>query len=217
MIDEILKTLHTHANPLNVAGMVRFGINPQNTLGISIPILRKMAKEIKTNHPLAMDLWATGIHEARLLAAFIADPKRWTDAQMDAWVADFDSWDICDQVCINQFRKTPAAYQKAITWASRPEAFVRRAAFSLMATLSVHDKKVPDIEFDPFFECIREQAIDDRNFVKKAVNWALRQIGKRNDTLRHRAIDVAESLLFLDSRAARWIARDALRELRKDN
>jgi 3-methyladenine DNA glycosylase AlkD len=193
--------------------MVRFGINPKNTYGISMPVIRKMAKEIGKDHRLALKLWQSGIHEARILAGLTDKPQKVTEKQMEAWVKDFDSWDVCDQVCGNLFDRTPFAYQKAVEWSSRPEEFVKRAGFVLMATLSVHDKKAVDQKFGPFFRLIQKEATDERNFVKKAVNWALRQIGKRNLALNKKAILVAKKIQKMESRSARWIANDAIREL----
>lgn len=212
-LSQIIKTLKSHANPKNVAGMARFGINPKNTLGISIPFLRQLGKKIGKNHKLAGQLWKTKIHEARLLAAFIEEPGRVTSAQMDKWAADFDSWDICDQVCSNVYDKTPFAYAKAFKWAKDKREFVRRAGFVIMAALSVHDKKQPDKTFVQFFPIIKKYSIDERNFVRKAANWALRQIGKRSSWLRPKAIKCAKEIQKLDSKSARWIANDALREL----
>jgi 3-methyladenine DNA glycosylase AlkD len=216
MQKDVLAQLRALANPDNVAGMAQFGINPNNTLGISVPTLRQMAKNIGQNHELAQELWASGVHEARLLACFIDSPKKVTEAQMEAWVNDFDSWDVCDQCCGNLFDKTPWAYQKAVEWSSRDEEFVKRAGFALMAYLAVHDKKAPNEKFTPFLPLIRREATDERNFVKKAVNWALRQIGKRNRALNALAIETAQAIQQLDSKAARWIAADALRELMDD-
>ncbi len=209
----ILRRLRTKANPANVAGMARFGINPTNTLGISIPTLRATAREIGTDHDLARALWASRVHEARILAGFIDDPAKVTGAQMERWVADFDSWDVCDQVCSTLFDKTPHAFRKAIEWSKRNEEYVKRAGFVLMAALAVHDKQAPDGAFERFFPIITREATDERNFVKKAVNWALRQIGKRNRTLNKKAIATAKSIQKINSSAARWIASDALREL----
>lgn len=210
---EIIEHLKSLSNPGNVAGMARFGINPQNTLGISIPTLRKLARSTGKDHQLAQELWETGIHEARILACFVDEPGRVTEAQMDRWASDFDSWDVCDQCCANLFDRTPFAYQKAHEWSSREEEFVKRAAFALMAALTVHDKKAPDHSLENFFPIILKAASDDRNYVKKAVNWALRQIGKRNLNLNKFAIQTAQQIAEIDSKTARWIASDALREL----
>jgi 3-methyladenine DNA glycosylase AlkD len=211
--EEILLALKSQANPANVAGMKRYGISTENTLGISIYTLRPIAKEIGRDHELALELWESGIHEARILASYIDDPKQVTEAQMERWAADFDSWDVCDQVCSSLFDQTQFAYAKAFEWSERPQEFVKRAGFVLMAALSVHDKKAPDSRFEPFFPVIAREACDGRNFVKKAVNWALRQLGKRSRSLNSLAIETAQAISQIDCKAARWIAADALREL----
>jgi len=215
-LDNVVRELRSIANPKNVEGMAKFGINPSNTLGISIYDLRPMAKRIGKDHELAVGLWSTGIHEARLLAGFVDDPEKVTERQMEAWAADFDSWDIVDQVCSNLFDQTDLAYKKAVEWSAREEEFVKRAGFVLMAALSVHDKEASDKEFERFFSIVKRESTDERNFVKKAVNWALRQIGKRNLSLNKKAVKVAESISKVDSRSARWIASDALRELKSE-
>ena len=211
-IDEVLDRLQSLANPDNVAGMARFGINPHNTLGIDIYTLRKLAKGIGTDHALALQLWDSGIHEARILASYIADPQHMSEVQIEQWVADFDSWDVCDQV-VELFSKTPFAYRKGAEWAQRPEEFVKRAAFALIAELAAHDKQAPDEQLVQFFPIIVRASDDDRNFVKKAVNWALRNLGKRNRALNEQAIATAREIQALGTRPARWIAADALREL----
>jgi 3-methyladenine DNA glycosylase AlkD len=211
--EEILEQLKSLSNPDAVAGMARFGINPINTYGVSIPVLRKMAKEIGKNHGLAEKLWNSGIHEARILAPLIDSPEMVTEKQMESWVKDFDSWDICDQCCSNLFDKTKFAHQRAIEWSKRREEFIKRAGFVLMATLAVHDKEAVNQKFIKFLPIIKREATDERNFVKKAVNWALRQIGKRNSALNKIAIRIAKEIQEIDSKSARWIASDALREL----
>lgn len=208
----ILERLQALSNPDNVAGMARFGINPEKTLGISVVPLRQIAKEIGRDQTLALALWDSGIHEARLLAGFIAEPRQMSEALLESWVQEFDSWDICDQTC-GLFARTPFAYPKAMEWSARPESFVKRAGFVLMATLAVHDKHAPDECLSQFLPVIAREAGDERNFVKKAVNWALRQIGKRSPALNGQAIETARQIQELDSKAARWIAADALREL----
>ncbi len=210
----LIERMKTMANPHNVAGMARFGINPQGTLGISMKDLRAMAKGLR-DHKMALDLWASGIHEARILAALVEVPAQMDEAQMEAWAADFDSWDVCDQVCLNAFRRTPFAALKAVEWAARGEEFVKRAGFVLMATLAVHEKKAPDEFFLSFLPIIEREAGDGRNFVKKAVNWALRQIGKRSPALREAAIQSALRLRQSSSAAARWVGSDALREFQQ--
>jgi 3-methyladenine DNA glycosylase AlkD len=214
--EEIIERLKRKADPECVAGMARFGINPDKTLGVSIPVLWNLSKEIGKNHDLAAKLWRSGIHEARILAGIIDEPEKVTEKQMDRWVRDFDSWDVCDQVCSRLFDKTPLAYKKAYEWTKRDEEFVKRAGFVMMAALSVHDKKASDKEFEKFFPVIIREAEDERNYVRKAVNWALRQIGKRNKALNKEAIQTAERIRKIDSKSARWIATDALRELRSD-
>ncbi len=210
---DILNRLKSLENPRNVAGMARFGINPQNTLGVSIPALRKFAREIGKDHELAAELWSSGIHEARILATLIDIPALVNEPQMDRWVGDFDSWDVCDQCCSNLFCRTPLAYAKALEWSVDQKEFTKRAGFVMMAALAVKDKKAANRQFELFLANIKVGAVDSRNFVKKAVNWALRQIGKRNPALNVRAIAVAEEIRRMDSSTARWIAADALREL----
>ncbi len=212
----IIAKLNGMRNPRNIAGMARFGISSKNTLGIPIPVLRDIAKKEGKGHELALSLWESGIHEARLLAGFIDEPVKVTEAQMEKWVCDFDSWDVCDQVCSNLFDRTPFAHAKAIEWSKRKEEFVKRAGFAMMAALAVHDKKSPDAAFERFLPIIAREATDERNFVRKAVNWALRQIGKRNAALNKAAIAAAKEIAKMDSKAARWIAADAIRELESD-
>ncbi len=211
--DDIIKRLKTLSDPEAVEGMARFGISAENTYGVSIPNLRKMAKEVGIDHALAQQLWASGIHEARILASMIDDPKMVIEEQMEGWVKDFDSWDVCDQCCANLFEKTKFAYQKAVEWSSNDEEFIKRAGFVLMARLAVSDKKADDEQFERFFPIIKGEASDNRNFVKKAVNWALRQIGKRNPNLNGKAVEVAEEIQRADSKSAKWVASDAIREL----
>jgi 3-methyladenine DNA glycosylase AlkD len=208
-----LKKLKLLADPKALAGMSRFGIRTHNALGISVPVLRRLAREIGRDHGLAQQLWNSGIHDARHLAALIDEPGKVTERQMERWVKDFDSWDVVDGCCSYLFDKTPYAYQKAVEWSRRGEEYVKRAAFSLMAVLAVHDKQAADARFVKFLPVIKREARDERNFVKKAVNWALRQIGKRNLKLNRAAIRAAREIRRIDSRSARWIAADALREL----
>jgi 3-methyladenine DNA glycosylase AlkD len=208
-----MRNLKTLSDPKAVEGMARFGINPTNTYGVSIPNLRKIAKEAGRNHILAQQLWESGIHEARILAGIIDDPKTVSEEQMETWVREFDSWDVCDQCCSNLFDKTEFAHKKAFEWSKRKEEFVKRAGFVLMAALSVHDKGLEDEKFLKFLPVIKREADDERNFVKKAVNWALRQIGKRNSTLNKAALKAAKEIQAMDSKSAKWISSDALREL----
>lgn len=211
--EDVLERLRSLANPDAVAGMARYGINPANTLGISVALLRDLAKQIGKDHALAERLWESGIHEARILASIVDVPRMVDEPQMERWAADLDSWDVCDQVCGNLFDKTPVAYRKALEWSSREAEFVKRAGFALMAYLAAHDKRAPDESFEPFLAAIAREAADERNFVKKAVNWALRQIGKRSRSLNARAIETARQIQQIDAKAARWVAADALREL----
>lgn len=211
--EEVLRSMESLADAKAVEGMARFGISSKNTYGVSIPNLRVMAKKIGRNHVLAQQLWSSGIHEARILASVIDSPEVVTEEQMENWVEDFDSWDVCDQVCSNLFDKTKLAHRKAVEWSRRREEFVKRAGFVLMAALSVHDKKAKDDAFLKFLPLIKRESIDDRNFVKKAVNWALRQIGKRNIALNRATVATAEEIQRMDSKSAKWIASDALREL----
>ncbi len=215
--DEVMAHLRALANADNVAGMARYGIRPKTeTLGISVYTVREIAKEIRRDHALALQLWDSGVHEARLLAGMIADPRQMTPAGMDRWAATFDSWDIVDQTCSNLFDQTPYAHQKAFEWAAREEEFVKRAGYVMMAALAVHDKDAPDSAFEAFFPVIVAGATDERNFVKKAVNWALRNIGKRNQALNRAAIVLAREIQTMPVKPARWIASDALRELTSD-
>jgi 3-methyladenine DNA glycosylase AlkD len=193
--------------------MARYGINPAGTLGISMPLLRSLARQLGKNHGLALELWQTGIHEARILACLIDRPTEVTRGQMNHWAGEFDSWDVCDQCCGNLFDKTPWAREKALRWSRSPRPFVKRAGFVLMAQLAVHNKSAPDSFYLAFFARIEAAASDDRNFVKKAINWALRQIGKRNLALNRAALDLAETLRRRGAPSARWIGTDALREL----
>jgi 3-methyladenine DNA glycosylase AlkD len=197
----------------NRQGMARYGINVVHAAGVSVAVVRGIRKETGQNHALALCLWDAGLHEARLLACLAADPGLVDDALLEKWAADLDSWDICDMFTNNLVRKTPLAHAKARAWAGRPEEFVRRAGFSLMASLAVHDKKASDDRFVEYLGLVEATACDGRNFVKKAVNWALRGIGKRNEPLRLAALETARRVLEQDTPQARWIARDAIREL----
>lgn len=212
-VEDILNRLRTLADPEAVKGMESFGINPKNTLGVSMPAIRRLARDIGRDHLLAAGLWESGVHEARILAGLVDDPGQVTEGQMERWVFDFDSWDVCDQVCMGLFDRTPFAYEKALEWSRRDEEFVKRAGFSLMASLAVHDKKADDAKFLRFLPAILKASGDDRNFVKKAVNWALRQIGKRSLVLHGPAVKAAREIIALGTRSGRWIASDALREL----
>jgi 3-methyladenine DNA glycosylase AlkD len=210
---EILRKLKSLSNPEAVAGMARFGIHEKKAYGVPTPVLRKLAREIGKDHQLAQQLWSSGIFDARALASLIDEPSKVTESQMERWSKDFNSWAVCDGCCANLFDKTRWAYQKAIEWSQRKEEFVKRGGFVLMAALAVHDKEADDSQFEEFLPIIRREATDERNFVKKGVNWALRQIGKRNMPLNESAIRLAREIQKISSRSAKWIAADALREL----
>jgi len=213
--NEILKRLRAAGSEVNIAGMARYGIRPAMAYGVATPTIRAIAKGIRRNPELASALWSTGVLEARMLATMIANPQELPEEEVERWVRDFDCWPVCDSACIGLLWRTPFAWRKVREWSSREPEYERRAAFALLAGLAVHDKKADDQQFRGALGLIAKAATDDRNFVKKAVNWALRQIGKRNRELREAAIQVAESLIATDSRPARWIGRDALRELRR--
>jgi 3-methyladenine DNA glycosylase AlkD len=215
-VESIINSLNALGKPGDLPGMSSFGMNTENRIGVRIPVLRKMAKELGMDHDLALELWTTGIAEARILAALTADPHQLTGARMEAWVSDFNSWDVCDQVCMNLFDRTPLAWIKVREWADRDEEFVRRAAFALIACLAWHDKKAKDEDFIALLPLIKQAAGDERNFVKKAVNWALRHIGKRNPSLNKAALDLAREIREYGSKSARWIASDAIRELESE-
>jgi 3-methyladenine DNA glycosylase AlkD len=210
---DTLARLKALGNPEAAGGMARFGIRARQVYGVSAPDFHRLAKEIGKDHALALKLWKTGVYDARILAALIDDPKQVSEAQMEDWVADFDSWAVCDTCCGYLFDKTKWAYAKAVEWSARDEEYVRRAGFVMMAELAVHDKAAPDSAFITFLPIIRRGATDERNFVKKAVNWALRQIGKRNLALNKKAVATARAIQKINSPAARWAAADALREL----
>ncbi|MDD4898140.1 MAG: DNA alkylation repair protein [Methanocellales archaeon] len=214
--ESVVKELREKAVPDQLDGMARYGMVTEQRMGVSIPEIRKMAKQLDKDHKLALELWNTGIAEARILASMIGDPKKMTEDLMEDWVKDFNSWDICDQVCMNLFEKTPFAWKKILDWSERREEYVKRAAFALIACLAWHDKNAEDSRFVDLFSVIKLGATDERNYVKKAVNWALRNIGKRNVELNRRVIEFAEELLETDSKAARWIAKDAIRELESE-
>ncbi len=214
--EEIIKELESLSNPEDVEGMARFGINPKKTYAVRILELRRIAKKTGKNHELALELWETGYRETRIIACMIEDPKKLSSEQMDNWAEEFDFWEICDQCCMKLFRMTPFAYQKVFQWSKREEEFVKRAAFTLIAVLAVHDKKAADEKFEQFLPIIIRESTDNRNYVKKGVNWALRHIGKRNISLNRKAISTAEDMQKIPDKSAKWIAADALRELKSD-
>ncbi|MGB6874320.1 MAG: DNA alkylation repair protein [Dehalococcoidia bacterium] len=215
-VKDVLDKLQSKAQPEQLKGMAKYGMTVEQRLGVSVPDMRKLAKEIGRDHKLALDLWRTGIAEARILAAMVGDPDKLTEEQMEDWVKGINSWDVCDQVCMNLFEKNQLAWKKIVDWSEREEEFVKRTAFSLIACLAWHDKKTSDEKFIELLPVIIRGATDERNFVKKAVNWALRNIGKRNLNLNEAAINTAKEIQQLDSKAARWVASDAIRELESD-
>ncbi len=215
-VEETLEKLKTEARPDQLEGMTRYGMVADRRLGVSVPNMRKTAKELGKDHKLALELWKTGIPEAMIVAAMVDEPQKVTESQMEEWVRDVSSWDVCDQVCMNLFEKTPLAWKKILDWAEREEEFVKRTAFALIACLAWHNKEVDDEEFIKLFPVMKRGATDGRNFVKKAVSWALRNIGKRNPNLNKAAIRVAKEIQQIDSRAARWIASDVIRELESE-
>ena len=213
---EILKQLKELANPEIAEAKRNRGSLANNAYGIMVKNLKIIAKEIGTNHSLALKLFKSGIHEAKKLASMIDDPKKVTESQMETWVKKFDAWDICDCCCSSLFVKTSFAYKKIFEWSSREKEYEKRAAFTLMAHLVFHDKTSNDNKFEKFFPIIKRESIDERNFVKKAVNWALRQIGKRNINLNKKAITTAKEIKKINSKSAQWIANNALNELTKE-
>jgi len=215
-VKDVLDELQSKAKPEQLKGMAKFGIAVEQRLGVTVPDMRKLAKEIGRDHKLALDLWRTGIAEARIVASMVGDPAKLTEEQMEDWVKGINSWDVCDQVCMNLFEKNQLAWKKIVDWSERKEEFVKRTAFSLIACLAWHDKKASDERFIELLPVIIRGATDERNFVKKAVNWALRNIGKRNLNLNEAAINTAKEIKRLDSKAARWVASDAIRELESD-
>ncbi len=212
-VSQVLDELKALGVPSRLAGMARYGIVTDRAFGVVIPDLRALAKRLGRDHELARALWASGYHEARILAGMVAEPARTTDAELEVWVADFNSWDLCDQVCMNLIEKLPHAWDKAFAWSHSDVEFIKRAGYVMMARLAFTDRQSADDRFLAFLPEIRRGASDPRNFVKKAVNWALRQIGKRSHFLHRAALAEAEAIAEIDSKPARWVARDALREL----
>lgn len=218
-INNIINTLKFLSDKKALEGMAKFGINPKNAYGVSIPNLRKIAKDTGKDHDLALKLWFSGIHEARILASMVDDPEMVTEEQMDSWAKDFDSWDVCDQCCNNLFYKTKFAYNKAEEWSGADDEFVKRAGFVMMSCLSVHEKKSDEEKEEKFMNfllLIKKESSDERNFIKKAVNWALRQIGKRSINLNIKAVETAREIQKTNSKSAKWVAYNAIRELTGD-
>jgi 3-methyladenine DNA glycosylase AlkD len=212
--EEAVAELEAAADPSRLPGMARVGIEVSHALGVSVPSIRRIAKRAGTDQPLARALWATGIHEARLLAALVADPSTLSFTAMRAWARDLDSWDVTDMLA-DTFVATAHADRAIRTWSTARHGFTKRCAFSMIARLAVGHPDEPDVTYLGYLPLIRTAATDDRNEVKKAVNWALRQIGKRDRALHTAALAECEALLALEDRTARWIAHDALRELQK--
>lgn len=213
-LSQALAELRRQARPDQLAGMARFGLVGAGRLGVSVPALRRLGRALGRDHGLALALWDTGIPDARILASLVAEPGRLTSAQMDLWAHTAEAWDVCDQACNNAFVRSPLAWDRVKAWSQASPEFARRAAFALLACLATHDKRATDAAFAAALELIEQAATDERHFVRKAVNWALRGIGKRNVSLQLLAIERAERIAGLNSRAARWIVADALRELR---
>ena len=214
-IADVIKELKSASSAKAIAAQAYFGIAGSNNLGLTTPQMRAIAKKIGKNHKLALQLWKSGIHEARHVAIFIADPKQVSENLMEEWIKGFNSWDIVDNCCGTLFDKSPIAFDKAIEWTKRKKEFEKRAGFAMMAVLAVHDKKAEDKKFEQFFPFIISESGDERNFVRKAVNWALRQIGKRNERLCRQAIQTAKEIAKKGDPVSKWIASDALRELEK--
>lgn len=214
--DEIIRQIKARKDPEAIAGMARYGIAPEGNYGVCMPVLTDISKRVGKDHALAGRLWSSGIRDARIVAFMIDDPKLVTEEQMDRWVKDFRSWDICDGCCLHLFADAPSAAKKAVQWSKSEGEYVKRAGYVMMAVIAVHDKKSGDDLFRSFLPLIVRGSTDERNYVKKAVNWALRQVGKRNLRLNREAIAASERIQRLDSKAARWIASDALRELKSE-
>jgi len=217
LLAQTLSLLHAEARPHELPGMAHFGMNvAQPRLGVSVPTLRGLGKQLGRDHALALALWESGIAEAQILASLVAEPARFSAREMDHWAKTMQSWDTCDQTCTNAFAASPLAWRKVAAWAARSDEFVRRAAFALLAALAVHDKAADDAQFMATIPLMEAAADDERNFVKKAVSWALRNVGKRNPALNRAALEGARRIQQQGSRSARWIAADALRELGSD-
>jgi 3-methyladenine DNA glycosylase AlkD len=212
-VRESLAWLKRRGTKRNREGLARYAITAPKVFGVSVAMIRQLGKQLGRDHDLALALWETGWYEARMLTAFVAEPDRVTPAQMDRWGRDFDNWAICDALCFHLFDRTPHAWRKVEQWSRRRDEFVKRAAFALLASLALHDKKAPDAPFSRSLRLVGQAATDNRNFVKKAVSWALRSVGRRNQALNTPAVDVARRLAESDEPAARWVGKDALRDL----
>jgi 3-methyladenine DNA glycosylase AlkD len=214
--EEVLNKLKEKADPDQLAGMARYGLAVEKRLGVVVPEMRKIARQTGKDHQLALELWETGISEAMIVASMVGIPEKLTEAQMEAWVLDFNSWDVCDQVCMNLFEESPLVWKKIVEWSRREEEFVKRAGFALLACLAWHRKDAVDEEFVKLLPIIEDGATDGRNYIKKGVSWALRNIGKRNNHLHQVAMDTAVRLQNMDSKTAKWIAKQAIRDLTSD-
>ena len=212
-VQEALDDLKRRGSKRNVEGMARYGIRARKVFGVPMAAMKDLAKRFGANHELAAALWATGWHEARILAAFVDEPERVTSAQMDRWCRDFDNWAICDTVCFHLFDRTPHAFRKVAQWSRRREEFVKRAAFALLASVALHDKHTSDEQFARCLPLIERAAGDERNFVKKGVSWGLRGLGRRSPDLHAAAVALAQRLSASPEPAARWVGKDALRDL----
>jgi 3-methyladenine DNA glycosylase AlkD len=210
---EALAWLRRRARKSVRDGMARYGIPSKGALGVPVGVIRQLAKKLGRDHDLALALWDTGVYEARLLAAFVGDPARLTVAQMDGWCRVFDSWAVCDTACFHLFDRTPLAWKRIAPWSRRRGEFQKRAAFALLASLAGHDKEAADAAFLRCLPLVERAATDGRNFVKKAVNWALRGVGRRSPALHEAAVAVARRLASAKDPAPRWVGKDALREL----
>jgi 3-methyladenine DNA glycosylase AlkD len=212
-VEDVVARLRLLARPEALAGMARFGIATESALGVSMPDLRALSKSLGRNHALALELWRTPLRETRILASLLADARQMTEELMESWTRDFADWEVCDQCCINLFGKTSFARHFALTWSGAEPEFVKRAGFVLMARIATTDRRASDASFEPFFTRVTRESTDRRNYVRKAVNWALRQIGKRDRALNEIAIAVARTLAAAEDKTARLIGSDALREL----
>jgi len=214
-VNEVIEQLKSVANPTpeNLKGMARYGINTGHALCVSTPDMQKLGRQIGKDHALALELWQAAWRETRILAAMVDDPAQVTGGQMDDWVMDFDSWDVCDATCLYLFSWTRLACEKALQWSSREEEYVKRAGFTLMACLAVGKRKPGEERLAAFLPVIEREAWDGRNYVKKSINWALRQVGKHNPRLNELAVEIGERIRLQGTKSARWIAADALREL----
>lgn len=214
--DTVLQRLKDMADPSRLEGMARYGISTDGALGVSLPQIRTLAKLAGRDHQLALSLWDSGVHEAMIMASLVDETDKVTGAQMEKMVQEFSSWDLCDQCCSNLFSYTSMAWTKALDWSERDEEFQKRAGFALMAALAVHDKKAKDQEFLPFLTAVERESADGRNYVRKAVNWALRQVGKRNLHLNRLSVETAERIMAKGDKTSKWVAADALKELNSE-